>query len=129
MAVVYLKFDASVDLLPSNDEAKKSKEKLGPTNWTVADFLLGKTALKIYHNEFVLGSHYVEGGAKRKYVISGVVKMTVKPKLADVLLSGSTQWTVTEVKSSSEDSLALLDLVFSPKSKAAVVVSASLEKP
>jgi hypothetical protein len=129
MAIVYLKFDSSIDLEPSNDSAKKSKEKLGPENWTVVDFLLGKTALRVYHNEFVLGSHYVEGGAKRKYVISGVVKMTVKPKLADILLTGDTEWVVTEVKSSSEDGAAPLDLVFSPKSGAIVLVSASLEKP
>lgn len=129
MAIVYLKFDSAIDLIPANDAAKSSKEKLGPENLTVVDFLLGKTALKLYHNEFVIGSHYVEGSAKLKYTIRGVVKMTVKPKIADVLLAGTSSWIVNEVRTSSEDGDFPLDLIYTPKLESTLAVTASLEKP
>ncbi len=93
--------------------------------------MLGKTELKIYHNEFFKGSHYATGGVDNNYVISGIVKMTVKPKVAEILLAGKTDWVVTKVMVTHEDSDDnRTDLVYIPKNVGATVsVSSSLDKP
>jgi hypothetical protein len=131
MAVVYLTFDSEIDLSPADDVTKNFTLKLDSSNWTITDFLLGKTQLKVYHNEFFKGSHYAEGGGDKKYVIKGIVKMTVKPKVADVLLAGPTEWIVSEVKVTHEDSDDnRTNLLYVPKSAgASVTVFASLDKP
>ena len=131
MAIVYLTFDSEIGLIPADDATKKFKQKLDSTSSTRTQFLLGKTELIIYHNEFFKGSHYVLGGADKKYVISGIVKMTVKPKVAELLMAGKTDWVVTKVMVAHEDSDDnRTDLVFVPnKIGASVSVSSTLDKP
>jgi hypothetical protein len=131
MAVVYLTFDSEVNLDSSNEETKNFNGKLAPSNWTITDFSLGKNELKIYHNEFLKGSHFVEGDSKQKYVIKGMVKMTVKPKVAELLLAGKTEWTVLKVKVTHKDeSENSTDLQYVPSPVGATVsVHATLDKP
>jgi len=131
MAVVYLTFDSEIDLMAIDVVTKKFKNKLDSSHWTIADFLLGKNELKIYHNEFFKGSHFVEGGASKKYIIKGIVKMTVKPKVAELLLAGKTEWVLSNVKVTHDDEDDnRTDLVFSPsKLGTSLVVSSTLDKP
>lgn len=131
MAVVYLTFDSELDLSPADDVTKNFNQKLDSSNWTITDFLLGKTELKVYHNEFLKGSHYVEGAKNKKYVIKGIVKMTVKPKVADILLVGPTEWIVSKVRVTHEDSNDnRTDLLYVPRnSGTCITVSATLDKP
>jgi hypothetical protein len=131
MAIVYLTFDSVIDLDASDDVTKKFKGTLNSTNWTITEFLLGKNELKIYHNEFFKGAHYVESGSNKKYIIKGIVKMTVKPKVAELLLAGKTEWIVTQVKVTHEDEKDnRTDLTFTPsKSGATVSVHSTLDKP
>ena len=130
MAVVYLTFDSEINLDSSNDETKKFNGKLSSSNWTITDFSLGKNELKIYHNEFLKGSHFVEGDSKKKYLIKGMVKMTVKPKVAELLLAGKTEWTVLKVKVAHKDeSENSTDLQYVPSQVGATVsVHATLDK-
>lgn len=131
MAVVYLTFDSEIDLNPADDVTENFTHKVDSSNWTITDFLLGKTELKIYHNEFLKGSHYADGSINKKYVIKGTVKMTVKPKVADVLLAGSTEWIVSKVRVTHEDSDDnRTELLYVPSSVGtSVTVLATLDKP
>lgn len=131
MAVIYLTFDSEINLDAQNDDAKSYKGKLGPSCWTIAEFQLEKNELKIYHNEFLKGEHYVEGGKSIKYFIKGVVKMTVKPKVAELLLSGRTNWKISKIKVSPEDdSGSQNDLLFVPsEDETSIPVHSTLEKP
>lgn len=131
MPVVYLTFDSKVDLTPNDDATKSFSGKLNPTDWTIADFTLGKNELKIYHNEFFKGAHCADNSSGSKYVINGIVKMTVKPKVAELLLAGTTDWVVNKVavthKDNSENSH---ELAFVPSTAGATVsVRATLDKP
>ena len=131
MAVVYLTFDSEINLEASNEETKKFKGELNSSNWTIAEFLLGKNELKIYHNEFFKGAHYAEGGSRKKYIIKGIVKMTVKPKVAELLLAGKTEWSVTKVKVTHDDEADnRSDLEFVPANDGATLsVNSTLDKP
>lgn len=131
MAVVYLTFDSKVELTPKDEATQKFSGKLAPTDWTIADFTLGKNELKIYHNEFFKGAHYADNNDGSKYVINGIVKMTVKPKVAELLLAGVTEWVVTKVSVTHKDaSDAQTELVFVPSDASATVsVQATLDKP
>ncbi len=131
MAVLYLTFDSEVSLSPADEVTKNFKHKLDSSNWTVTEFLLGKTELKIYHNEFFKGSHFAVGDSNKQYVIRGIVKMTVKPKVAELLLAGKTDWVVAKVKVTHEDSDEnRTELVYVPKNiGASVAVSSTLDKP
>ena len=57
--------------------------------------------------------------------------MTVKPKVAELLLAGKTEWIVTKVKVTHEDEKDnRTDLIFSPsKIGATVSVFSTLDKP
>ena len=131
MAIVYLTFDNEINLKASNDDSKNFKGILDSTNWTIAEFLLGKNDLKIYHNEFLKGAHFVEGGTSKKYIIKGIVKMTVKPKVAELLLAGKTDWVVTKVKVTHDDeSDNRTELEFAPDGDSVTVsVKSTLDKP
>ena len=131
MAIVYLTFDSEINVDASDNETKKFKGNLNSTNWTVTEFLLGKNELKIYHNEFLKGAHYVEGGPKKKYIIKGIVKMTVKPKVAELLLVGKTEWVVTKIKVTHDDEAdKRTDLVLVPANDGATLsVHSTLDKP
>ena len=131
MAVVYLTFDSKVELSPKDDATKKFTGKLAPTDWTIADFTLGKNELKIYHNEFFKGAHCVDNADKSKYVINGIVKMTVKPKVAELLLAGSTEWVVSKVSATHSDASGKhTELAFVPSdASTSVSVQATLDKP
>lgn len=129
MPVIYLTFDSEIELEPADDVTKSFNGKLGVDNWTISDFLLEKFEFKIYHNEFLSGAHFVDGELKRKYIIRGVVKMTVKPKAAEALLAGSTEWKVIEVRVRLDDDN-FTQLLFSPTSPNSFVsVRATLDKP
>lgn len=131
MAVVYLTFDSKVELSPKDDATDKFSGKLAATDWTIADFTLGKNELKIYHNEFLKGAHYVDNADKSKYVINGIVKMTVKPKVAELLLAGTTEWVLTKLSVTHADASGKqTELAFAPSDATArVSVQATLDKP
>jgi len=131
MAVVYLTFDSQVDLNGADEASKKFKNALTSSHWTIAEFSLDKNEIKVFHNEFFTGAHYVEGDEKRKYVIKGIVKMTVKPKLAELLLSGQTQWVLKKVKVTHDDDPSnMIDLSFEPaNSDSIIAIEATLDKP
>ena len=128
---MYLTFDSEINLEASDDETKNFKKNLNSTNWTITEFILGKNDLKIYHNEFFKGAHFVEGNSNKKYIIKGIVKMTVKSKVAELLLSGKTEWIVSKVKVTHEDEKDnRTDLIYSPsKSGATISVHSTLDKP
>jgi len=131
MPVVYLTFDSKVVLSPKDEATKKFSGKLAPTDWTIADFTLGKNELKIYHNEFLRGAHCVDNADTSKYVINGIVKMTVKPKVAELLLAGSSEWVVNKISVTHTDSSDnQSELVFVPSdASATITVQATLDKP
>lgn len=131
MAVVYLTFDSEVELTPADDATKSFSGKLSPTDWTIADFMLGKNELKVYHNEFLKGAHFGDNSNGAKYVINGVVKMTVKPKVAELLLAGVTEWGLAKTRVTHRDALGNdTELVFVPsKTGASVAVHSTLDKP
>lgn len=131
MAIVYLTYDSEIELIPRDDVTKNFQGKLGPANRTTADYLLGKTGLKIYHNEFLNGGQFVDSSNGLKYVIKGTSKMTVKPKVAEELLSGPTQWVLTNVRVDHDDEADNRTvLAYAPsKEGLSVTVDATLDKP
>jgi len=50
MPVLYLTFDSEISLEPADENTKKFTGKLVTSSWTIANFLLEKNELKIYHN-------------------------------------------------------------------------------
>ena len=131
MPVLYLTFDSEISLEPADENTKKFTGKLDTSSWTIANFLLEKNELKIYHNEFFKGSHQVIGIKNKKYVIDGIVKMTVKPKIAELLLSGNTNWALTKVSVTHDmDDENSVELAYLPaKSGGLLKVSSTLDKP
>jgi hypothetical protein len=131
MAVVYLTFDSEISLEAANEETRQFKGKIDRSDPIRTEFLLGKTELKVYHSEFVKGAHYIETGAKIKYAVKGIAKLTVKPKVAELLLAGITNWIVSKVKIIHADRPDnMIELVFSPlKVGETVSVQATLDKP
>lgn len=131
MPVLYMTINSEVEVEPVNATAKSHSGAIGEKQWVVADFKIGKKDLKIYHNEFIAGRQRVINSEKLKYVIDGVVKMTIPPKSASQFLDGITEWTVVNIRLTDiDDNDPSLTLDFAPTTTGATIkVIASLDKP